>query len=290
MLKMLLTPLLRRTWLSCPVAIMLLAAPCGAGAASCDSLASGKWSRSSSWSCGHEPRATDDVTIHAGHTITMDGKNGSARSLAIHGSAHWGKSRTTDVGAGGISIAAGGDITGTKNGVLTSAGGLNINAALSSNSVTVVLQTATGQTIQGNGALARLQVDTSAANSGSLTVSASLSGSGSLANLATLQIGGSATIAALDAGTAGNTVIYSGNQAQTIRSATADSYHHLTLSGSGAKTAPALLILTGNFSNNGTFVPPPAARSASPAPLPSRSRATPFFTISPLPIRAARAW
>lgn len=235
---------------------MLLNASFEARAASCNSLATGAWTSATTWDCGHAPLAADDVTINAGHIITMDGKPGVANSLVINGTAYWAQSRTTDVGAGRVTINTGGDITDTGNGVLTSAGGLTVNATLTSANVTIVLQTTAGQTVNGTGALVKLAVNTAVTNSGNLKVSASLSGSGTLTNTATLEIGGASTIAALNAGTAGNTVIYSGNSAQTIKAPTANTYHHLTLSGSGAKTAPDMLILTGNFTNNGTFAPP----------------------------------
>jgi hypothetical protein len=251
------------------VVTMLLNTSFEARASSCNSLATGVWTNANTWSCGHEPEAKDDVTINAGHTITMSGDHGVAASLVINGTAYWSQSRSTDVGTGRVTINSGGNITDAANGVLTSTGGLTINAILSSANVTIVLnknekdddkdkdeQTSSEQTVTGSGALARLEVNTSVTNNGTLKVGTSLSGSGALINAATLEISGASTIAALNAGMTGNTVIYSGNSAQSIKASSADNtYHHLTLSGSGYKTAPDMLILTGNFTNNGTFTP-----------------------------------
>ena len=48
------------------------------------SMATGLWSSSSLWSCGHIPLATEPVQISSGHTITLD-VNGTAKSLDLRG-------------------------------------------------------------------------------------------------------------------------------------------------------------------------------------------------------------
>jgi surface protein len=48
------------------------------------SLATGNWSTSAIWSCGHIPLATEPVQISSGHTVTLD-INGAAKSLDLQG-------------------------------------------------------------------------------------------------------------------------------------------------------------------------------------------------------------
>jgi hypothetical protein len=213
---------------------------------------SGNWGAAGTWTPGGAPTAADDVTIAAGHTVTMNDNPGAARSLTIDGTANWIQARTTNVGVGGIIINAGGDIAGAVNGVLTSTGGLTINAVTTSATVTVILQTTAGQTISGTGSLAGLTVNATATNTGTLTVTTVLAGSSTLTNTGTLNIGGTSTVTGLTANAAGNTVNYSG-AVQTVRNPTGATYHHLILSGSGAKTMPAAaLAINGNFTMSGT--------------------------------------
>lgn len=258
--------------------VLLLAWGTDAVAVTKTSTGSGNWVAAATWTPAGVPTAADDVIIQAGHTITMNSSPGVALSLTINGTADWAQARTTDIGAGGVTINAGGDITGTVAGVLTSTGGLVINAVTTSNTVQVILQTTAGQTISGTGSLALLRINATATNTGTLTVRTTLDGTSTLTNgaNATLNIGGTSTVTGFTASAAGNTVNYSG-AAQTVRNPTGGTYHHLTLSGSGAKTMPAATLtlngnftlgsgvtyagttnnpvvnLAGNFSNSGTF-------------------------------------
>ncbi|HEY3371327.1 MAG TPA: Calx-beta domain-containing protein [Prolixibacteraceae bacterium] len=87
-------------------------------------------------------------------------------------------------------------------------------------------------------------------NTNTLTVSTALSGSGTLAQAAnaTLNIGGTSAITTLTASATGNTVNFTG-LAQTVNG---NSYYHLNLSGTGAKTMPVIPIaVAGNFSTAG---------------------------------------
>ncbi|MBX9810862.1 MAG: hypothetical protein K2Y16_04520 [Burkholderiales bacterium] len=219
----------------------------------CNSTGTGlNWGTAATWTCGRVPTNADNVNILAGHIITMNGNPGTALSLTISGTANWAANNTTNVLTGGVTINAGGNIAGTANGVLTSAGGLTINAVTTSTTVTVILQTTTGQTISGAGTLARLTVNTTATNTGTLTVSTALAGSSTLTNTGTLNIGGTSTITGLTANTAVNTVNYSG-AAQTIQTPTANTYHHLQLAGSGTKTLPATaMTIAGDLTVSGT--------------------------------------
>jgi hypothetical protein len=55
----------------------------------CDSMysiISGNWNTSATWSCGRTPTITDDVTISAGHTVTIPaGQTGFVNNLIQNG-------------------------------------------------------------------------------------------------------------------------------------------------------------------------------------------------------------
>ena len=101
----------------------------------------GNWTSNSSWSPSTGfPAAGDNVTILAGDNVTMNGNTGACNSLTISGTATWAAALTTNVGAGGITVNSGGDIAGAFNGILTTTGGLTLNATLSSALVLFKLQ------------------------------------------------------------------------------------------------------------------------------------------------------
>ncbi len=220
----------------------------------------GNWGTNATWStvacngaaAGASPAAADNVTICTGDTVTMNGNPGAANSLTITGTATWGAARTTNVGASGVTVNAGGNIAGAVAGVLTSTGGLTINAVTTSTTVTVTLQTTAAQTISGTGSLANLTINATATNTGSLTVTTALAGTSTLTNTGTLlNIGGTSAITGLTANTAANTVNYTG-VAQTVKQPTASTYSTLGLSGSGAKTMTGITTITGNLNVSGT--------------------------------------
>ena len=50
------------------------------------SVVSGYWNTTTTWSCGRTPTVTDDVTISAGHTVTLSsGQMGFVNSLTNNG-------------------------------------------------------------------------------------------------------------------------------------------------------------------------------------------------------------
>lgn len=244
-----------------PVLLLLVGALFGAKPANavvCTSLATGNWATIGTWSCGHVPLATDDVTVAAGHVVTMNSNPGRALSLTVNGTVNWAQNRTLNVGVGGVAINAGGDVTGTANGVLTSTGGLAINSTLTSNTVTVTLQTTAAQTISGTGSLARLTVTgagVTATNTGTVTVRTALAGTGRLTNTGTLNLGGTSAITTLTANAVGNAVNYTG-AAQTVK---ATPYYNLGLGGSGAKTLTGVTAIAGNLTMSGTATASAAA-------------------------------
>jgi hypothetical protein len=224
------------------------------------SIATGNWSTPGTWSstsggasCSCIPTALDNVTIENNFIVTMNGNAGVAKSLTINtgGKATWTAALTTNIGTGGINIASTGDITGTVAGILSTSGGLVLNAALTSTTVTVQTIGTPGQTISGTGSLAKLDISSNTTNNGTLTVTTTLASTTlsvlTQGSTATLTFNGAtAMIPTLDASTSGNTVIY-GGAAQTVRSAT---YHHLTINGSGTKTLGGAITVNGNLTVN----------------------------------------
>lgn len=210
------------------------------------STGTGPWTTPGTWSPSGVPTNADDVTIVATHTITMDGNTGDCLSLTIDGTAHWTATRTTNVGAGGIIISATGNITGTASGVLTSTGGLQVNATTTSTTVRIQLQTNAGQTISGTGSIGRLRVSATATNTGTLTVTTALDGASTLTNAmnAVLNVGNSMTITGLTATAVPNTINYTRAGAQTIKSTT---YHHLGITNSGTSTLGGDIAVNGDL-------------------------------------------
>lgn len=101
----------------------------GVSSANFYSRTSGNWNNASTWSntaCGGTaataiPGAGDNVTICAGHTVTMNGNPGNCLSLYIAGTANWTQNLTTNVGSGGLTMA-GGTISGSATGSLNVSG------------------------------------------------------------------------------------------------------------------------------------------------------------------------
>lgn len=220
------------------------------------SRASTAWNVASTWSTGScggtaaasTPTASDDVIICTGHTVTMTA--GSCHSLTIQGTANWTSTATVSVGLGGININSGGNITGASSGVLTTTGGLVLNSTLTSTTVSIRTITTAGQTISGTGSLGRLDISAATTNNGNITVTTSLLSTVSSTLTqgpgATLNYNGTTFTPGLDASASGNTVVYGGT-AQTVKLGT---YHHLTISGSGAKTLGGAITVNGNLAVN----------------------------------------
>lgn len=258
-----------------------LAAACGADALAltCVSAQTGLWSAAATWSgCGGgNPGAGDDVVIQSPHVVTQSA-NDAALNLTINSGG------TLTVTGVNLTVNAATNVAGTLNitsstagtkrfvGLVTIAGGawnnsineaVNFRGGLTFNGGTFAAGTGNqtfntnAQSIGGTSAITipNLIVNgVTLTNTGTLTASTTLSGSGGLTNgaNATLNIGGTSTVTTFTASAAGNTVNYSG-AAQTVRNPAGSAYHHLTLSGSAAKTMPAAaLAMGGNFTLAGT--------------------------------------
>ncbi len=206
----------------------------------------GNWATPATWTPVGTPGPTDTVTINAGHTVTMDGNPGTCRFLTLSGTARWTAARTTNVGVDGIVVTGTGNISGGAAGILTTTGNLDINADLTSASVTVTMQTTAGLSITGTGSLARLQVNTTVSNDGDLGVTTLLSGSSTLTNSSgsILSIGNSVTLTTLNASAVNNTVIYNSSGSQSVKAGT---YHHFTVLLPGTSTLAGAIIVNGDM-------------------------------------------
>ncbi|HRG39675.1 MAG TPA: hypothetical protein PK289_14185, partial [Bacteroidia bacterium] len=221
------------------------------------SRANTNWTVASTWStvsCGgtaavSAPTASDDVIICAGYTVNINAA-GTCKSLTIQGTANWTSTATLAVGTGGLDIQSGGDITGTTNGTVSTTGGFTINATLTSANVTIRTATTAGQTISGTGSLAKLDISAATTNNATLTVRTSIASTVASTltqgSTASLTYAGTTITPTLDASASGNTVTYSGTT-QTVKLST---YHHLIISGSGAKTLGGAITVNGDFSIN----------------------------------------
>ncbi len=215
------------------------------------STGTGPWTTPGTWSPSGLPLPGDNITILAGHIVTMDGNAGACNSLTIDGTADWAAAFTTNVGAGGIIVDVGGNVTGAFNGILTTTGGLTLNSTLTSTQVTITIQTTAGQTISGTGSLARLTINATTTNSGNITVTTALGGASTLTqgSSASLSYGGGGAIApSLDASASGNTVDYNGTGAQTVKTGT---YYNLTISGAGTSTLGGVITVSNNLNVSG---------------------------------------
>ncbi|MGE5499475.1 MAG: G8 domain-containing protein, partial [Syntrophothermus sp.] len=68
--------------------LLVMSALClltGLSFAQVTSIATGNWNEGVNWSTGAVPKATDDVVIAAGNTITMDADNGVCKNLTVDG-------------------------------------------------------------------------------------------------------------------------------------------------------------------------------------------------------------
>ncbi|MDZ4253727.1 MAG: DUF6701 domain-containing protein [Sulfuritalea sp.] len=230
------------------------------------------------------PGAADDATICTGHDITTSA-NSSALSLTIQagGTLTQATNRSLTIGAGGLDVA--GDLTSrntlTVNGTTTISGTLNITSTGGTKTLTggvTIAPTGTLQstvaetvTIGGNstnngtvnttGTLA-IGAGVTFTNNSTVTATRTITGAnattsiwvnaaGSMLNYANSgSTTGPMATGVLTADASGNTVNYSRAGNQTIKLPSAG-YHHLTLSTSGTKTAPAgTLAILGNLAVN----------------------------------------
>jgi len=152
-----------------------------------------------------------------------------------------------------ITIDSGGTWNNSINAPITLRGGITNNGTFTAGTGVYTFNT-NSQTLSGTLPIPRVTVTgVTLTNNGILTVGTALIGTGGLtqgSGTSILNIGGTSAIGTLTASISGNTVNYTG-AAQTIN--TTAIYHHLTLSGSGAKTLSIVATtINGNFTMAGT--------------------------------------
>ncbi len=185
----------------------------------------------------------------AGYDITVTGTTTVAGTLT-HDNATGAK-----LYVGLVNITGTWANTGDSN--FTFRGGLNgtITSGNAGPTAVYTFDTTAAQTIDGSIAVYNLSVASGVTltNDGTVTVVTDLGGAGAWTQgtSGVLNISGTATIATLTASAVGNTISYNGS-AQAVRAVT---YHHLTFSGSGAKTLPAgLTTVNGNLTLSATSI------------------------------------
>ncbi|HET6224876.1 MAG TPA: hypothetical protein VFF27_01265, partial [Bacteroidia bacterium] len=197
------------------------------------SIASGNWSTNGTWSqtsggatCFCIPTSINDVVIENNYTVTMDGNPGVGKSLTVQtgGVANWTSALTTNIGTSGVNITSTGNITGTAAGILTTAGGLTLNKAITSTGVTIKTITTAGQTITGTGTLANLNINVNTTNNGNISLTDVLTiTNGTLTNSGTFTLKSTASkyariapISCVSCGFSGNFVIERYIPARTV--------------------------------------------------------------------------
>jgi|GEM_PF-2447167 len=216
----------------------------------------GNWGSQNTWSCNCVPESTDNVTILNTHNVTAN-NTPTIRHLSVNA-------------GGSLAINSALTVTGdlTINGTLSGVSNLNLSSSsmvidgtgnfTHSGPVTLsgsrtitsrALLSKTGTLTLGDGVVIT--------NQGNLNVVGDINGTSTSrwVNSAgsTLTISGNLMgTGTLDASASNNTVVYSGG-AQNIKDALNNQYANLTLSGTGAKTAPAVLKISGNIVADTTF-------------------------------------
>lgn len=191
-------------------------------------------------------------TLNLANTITVTGTTSISGTLA----------HTTTTGTrtfiGAVTIDNGGTWSNTANEAVTFRGGLTHNGTTFTAGTGVQTFSTNNQAIGGTSAITIPSITVTVVtltNNGNLTATTALAGTGGLTNSATGQLHinftGAVGITTLTASASGNLVEYGFAGAQTIKVPAANTYHHLTLSGSGIKT---LLVgpytIAGNFTLN----------------------------------------
>ncbi len=222
------------------------------------STGSGNWTTAATWSPAGVPATTDNITIQAGHTVTVN-NTGYCLSLTVNGTVLWTQNRRLHVYAGGCIINPSGDLAGTA-GRLNLRGNLVLNAVTSNNALRVRMQTNNNLVISGTGSLSWLDIRRTVTNTGNITVRTTLDGNSTLTNAANATLNLGCAIVALNnvVTTAnGNTVNYNGATAQTVMS---NNYYNLVITkpsgivaslGSSCTVSNNLTIVSGTFDFGG---------------------------------------
>lgn len=156
-----------------------------------------------------------------------------------------------------VTVASGGTWNNSGNAAATFRGGITNSGIFTAGSGVHTFDT-NDQQLTGTFSIPNVTVSGAGielTNNNNLTVSTALSGTGELtqATNATLNLGGSSSIATLNASNSGNTVNYNGSADQTIKVPSSSQYVNLSFNGTaGVAIAPAsTLNVSGNWINNG---------------------------------------
>lgn len=187
-------------------------------------------------------------TLNLNNAVSIGGASSISGTLGIA------STTGTKTFVGAVTVNAGGSWNNSANAGVTLRGGLTHDGSTFTAGTGTYTFNTNAQSIGGGSALTIPNVTVTGVtltNTGTLTVSTALSGTGGLTNgaNATLNLGGTSAITTLTAGAAGNTVNYTQGGAQTVK---ATAYHHLGLSGSGAKTLAGVTTVNGNLTLAGT--------------------------------------
>jgi hypothetical protein len=238
---------------------------------------------------GAKALQTGTTAITGNFTLSGTATTTTADNLAISGTLNIGDGTsftagaynitvngTTTIGSGASGILTISSATGTKafNGDVT----LNTGSTWNNNTANCAIgiggsltmggtfNAGTGiytfsgatKTISGIIDIPSVTVSGTYTNNGTLTISSALAGGGTLTNGANgelhIDLTGTVALTNLTATAVGNLVDYGSAGAQTLKATT---YHHLTISGNGAKTLQATTTVNGDFAvingSTGTF-------------------------------------
>ncbi len=213
------------------------------------------------------PTASNNVTIMSGNIVLVTIATAQCANLSVIGTLTISNSinvsgTTTVVGSTGrinhssttgtktftglVTIGSGAQWNNSANDSITFQGGLTNNGTFTAGTGVCIFNTTASQVFTGIATIANITVTgVTLTNNGTLTVSTALSGTGGLTQGASssLNIGGTSGITTITATNSGNTVNYNGT-AQTVKATT---YHHLTISSSGTKTAGGIITVNGDL-------------------------------------------
>jgi hypothetical protein len=241
-------------------------------AATVTTAGSGNWNSTTAdapWPGGTVPAAGSDIIIANGHTVTVTANvtanpatitiNSGGQltvggfnltvtgATTVDGTLLHNNSAGTHIYTGNVTINSGGVWNETAAAAISFGGNLQNDGSFTASTGTHTF-TGTSKTFSGSITLPTVVLNGTRQNNGTLTVNTFNASGGTLtqgANSTLSYGGGSGTFdCTLDATATGNTVNYYLAGAQTVK---ATAYHHLTLSGSGAKTMSSVTTIAGNL-------------------------------------------
>lgn len=233
--------------------------------------------------------SADTITVSGNTTISgtgtfaiisTTGTKTFTGDVTVSGGTWDNSTRAEPVALGGsLTLVSGTFASGTP--VYTMTG----NGATLSGSLTVAALTVSGTgnvTVSGSPTVGELVITSPSkvTNDGSLTVTTNITGTGTIVNAANrtlfMQGTAAATVTGFDMTTnTPNTVEYNRNDGSSQALRTNSTFHHLVLSGNGAKTGDAGGVVRGNLT---VLRLPPASHWSTSSPRPTRSPASALAT------------